>query len=115
MSARPSSRSSGSGLRSSSSGGRRCAALFSLNAPLFLSPADNELVGALVIASLVAARGLAPRSHRMASAGGLAFTAAMRMVDRVHGHAAVDRFLAQPYIAARFADGHVLMVHIANL
>ena len=86
-----------------------------MNEPLFLSPADNELVCALVVARLVAACRLAPRSHRMPSAGSLAFTAAVRMVHRVHGHAAIDRLLAQPDIASGLADVHVLVLHVADL
>src|SRR5256885_2165258 len=86
-----------------------------MTVPLLLSPADNELVGALVIACLVTARGLAPGSYGMASAGGLAFAAAMRMVDRVHRDTAVYRLLAQPDVPAGLADGHVLVVHIADL
>src|SRR6476619_3909001 len=86
-----------------------------MNEPLFLSPADNELVRALVVARFVAACRLAPRGHRMAPARGLAFTAAVWMVHRVHGHAAVHRLLAQPDIASGLADGHVLMVHVADL
>src|SRR5258708_24368941 len=86
-----------------------------MSAPLFLSPADNELVCALVVARLVAASRLAPGCNGMASAGSLALTAAMRMVNRVHGHAAIDRLLAQPDVAAGFADGNVLVVHVADL
>src|ERR1041385_6017522 len=86
-----------------------------MNAPLFLSPADNELVCALVVARLVAARRLAPRGHRMTSAGGLAFTTAVRMVYRVHGHAAIDRLFAQPDVASGLADVNVLVLHVADL
>src|SRR5262249_30718634 len=39
----------------------------------------------------------------MTSARGLAFTAAHRMVDRVHADAAVVRHLAQPALPARLA------------
>src|SRR6185437_3685388 len=86
-----------------------------MNEPLFLSPADNELVCALVVARLVAACRLAPRGHRMPSARGFALTAAVRMVDRVHGYAAIHRLLAQPDISSGLADGHVFVVHIADL
>src|SRR5581483_737227 len=79
------------------------------------SPAHNELVSALVVSRLVAACRLAPRGNWMPSAGSLAFTAAMWMVHRVHSNAAVHRTLAQPDVASRFSDGHVFMVHIANL
>src|SRR5262249_61835758 len=86
-----------------------------MTVPLLGSPAHNELVRALVVASLVAARRLSPRRHRMASAGSFAFTAAVRMVHRVHGYAAVHRLLAQPDVASRFADVHVLVLHVADL
>src|SRR6185312_12187549 len=86
-----------------------------MTVPLFASPAHNELVCALVVARLVAARRLAPRGHRMTAAGGLAFTAAVWMVNRVHGHTAVYGTLAQPDIAARLADGNILVVHVTDL
>src|SRR5260221_6847057 len=90
-------------------------ALFLMSAPLFLSPADNELVCALVVARLVAAGWLSPGCNRVASAGRLAFTTAMRMVNPGHGHAAIHRLPAQPDIPSRFADRHVLVVHAADL
>src|SRR5258708_3888760 len=52
--------------------------------PLLLPAADDEGVGPLVVACLVAARWLAPRGHRMTAARSLAFAAAVRVVDRVH-------------------------------
>ena len=51
----------------------------------------------------------------MPSAGSLAFAAAVRMVHRVHGHAAVHRAASLPARAAGLAHGHVLMVHVADL
>src|SRR5262249_59604534 len=51
----------------------------------------------------------------MASARGLAFTAAERVVDRVHRHAADVRTLAEPPAAAGLADRHVLVIEIADL
>src|ERR1700732_2708717 len=86
-----------------------------MTVPLFLSPAHNKLVRALVIARLVSARRLAPRSHWVTSARGLTFTTAVWMVHRVHGHAAVYRLLAQPDITSSFADGNVFVLHIADL
>src|SRR5450759_3297634 len=82
---------------------------------LLAAAVDDELVGALVIARLVAARRLAPRRHRVTSARGLAFAAAVRVVDRVHGHAAIVRTLAQPARAPGLADGNVFVVQVANL
>src|SRR5271165_6187723 len=82
---------------------------------LLLSAGHDELIGPLVIARLVAAGRLAPRSHRVTSATGLAFTAAMRVIDRVHGYAAVYRAAPQPAGATRFADGNIFVIEIAYL
>src|SRR4051794_10435370 len=54
--------------------------------------ADDELVARLVTAG--AALRLAVRVHRVATAGRLALTTAVRVVDRVHGHATHRRALA---------------------
>src|SRR5205807_7563050 len=51
----------------------------------------------------------------MASTGGLAFTAAMGMIHRVHRNASVDRLFSEPTIAPGLADGHVLMLYVADL
>jgi hypothetical protein len=62
---------------------------------LFSVPArDDHVVSALIVPGLVATRRLAPRSHRMTAARGLAFAAAVWMVNRIHDHAAVVRTLA---------------------
>src|SRR5512142_973312 len=82
---------------------------------LLLSAADDECVGPLVVAGLVAAGRLSPRGDRVASAGGLTFAAAVRVVHRVHGHAAVHRTASQPALAPRLADGNVLVVEVADL
>src|SRR5215218_1825013 len=63
---------------------------------LLLSPLDDELVRRLAVARLVALGRHAPRRHRMASARGLAFAAAERVIDRVHRHAAHVRPLPEP-------------------
>src|SRR6266853_1564579 len=47
--------------------------------------AHNMPVGALVVARFEPSCRLAPGSHRVASSGGLAFAAAMRMVHWIHG------------------------------
>src|SRR6476469_10447018 len=80
-----------------------------------LASAHNKLVRPLVIACLIATRLLTPLSHRMPSARRLAFTAAMRMVNRVHRNTAIMRPLAQPARASSFADGDVLMVDVTDL
>src|SRR6266511_3315346 len=79
------------------------------------SPAsDDELVGRLVLAA-GAALGLAPRRHRVTSAGALALSAAERVVDRVHGDAAGVRPLALPSIAAGLADLNQRRLDVADL
>src|SRR5689334_1807307 len=61
-------------------------------------------VGRLVLARLGALGALAPWRHRVAPAGGAAFAAAMRVVDRVHRHAAHRGLLAEPAVTAGLAD-----------
>src|SRR2546430_17068872 len=56
-----------------------------------------------------------PWRQGVPAAGGLAFTAAERMVHRVRRHAAHVRPLAQPSAAPRLADGDVLVIDIAYL
>src|SRR5580658_9442767 len=61
-----------------------------INLPyLFCPAADDECIGPLVVARLVAACRLAPRGHRMKAARGLPLAAAVRIVARVHRNAAV--------------------------
>src|ERR1700760_600507 len=83
--------------------------------PLLAFTTNDERVGPLVVARLVAARRLAPWRHRMPGARGLALAAAVRVIDRVHGHAAVGGADALPAVASRLADGYVLVVRIAHL
>src|ERR1035438_8439640 len=83
----------------------------------FLFPSavtGDELIRALVVACLEAARRLAPRRHRMASARCLAFTAAMRVVDRIHRYATVVRAFAHPALASGLAERNVLVVAVAH-
>src|ERR1700750_3132399 len=82
---------------------------------LLISTTNDERVDPLVVARLVAARRLAPWRHRMPAARGLALAAAVRVIDRVHGHAAVGWTNALPAVASRLTDGHVLVVRIAHL
>src|ERR1019366_585647 len=83
--------------------------------PFFALVRDNPLVGALVIARFETASGLAPGSDRVTAAGGFAFTAAMRVIHRVHGDAAVVGHLAQPTLASGFAEGNVFVIEVAHL
>src|SRR5579871_1350486 len=50
----------------------------------------------------------------MAAARGAAFAAAMRMVDRVHGNAAVMRTAAEPALAACLADRDVHVIGVGD-
>src|SRR5215468_7948719 len=88
---------------------------FSANAPLFLSPAHDEAVCALVIARFVTACRLTPWSHRVASTGGLAFTASVRMVHGIHGNATIDGTATHPALASCFADRDVFVVQVSDL
>src|SRR5690606_5721351 len=75
---------------------------------------DDELVRRLVASGLLALGGLAPRGHRMTTAGGAAFTTTMGMVHRVHGHAAHGRTLAEPARTPRLGDDDVLVVGVRH-
>src|SRR3954470_18156367 len=75
---------------------------------------ENESVSRLVRTGFLALGGLAPRRHRMTAAGGAAFAAAVRMVDRVHGDAAVMRLAAEPAIATGLADRNVHMIRVGH-
>src|SRR6185369_9908216 len=55
----------------------------------FFPAADDERIGSLVVTGLVSTSGLPPRRYGMPSARGLSFTTTMRMVNRVHCHAAI--------------------------
>src|SRR5262249_3981531 len=75
----------------------------------------DELVGRLAVARLVALGRQAPWRNRMAAARGLAFSAAERVVDRVHRDTAHVRPLAEPAASTGLADRDVLVVAIADL
>src|SRR5207237_8352349 len=68
---------------------------------LFLLPLDDELIRPLPIPRLVALRRQPPWRHGVAAARGLAFTAAERMIDRVHRDAAHVRTNSEPPAATR--------------
>src|SRR5262245_60547205 len=79
-----------------------------------LAPLEDELVGALVVAGLVALGGLAPgRLWMVALRAPLA--AAVRMVDRIHGDAAHVRLAPEPAHASRLAVRHVLVLEVSHL
>src|SRR5580765_2441002 len=76
--------------------------------------ADDQLLGFLVLVA-GAALGLAPRRHRVASAGALALAAAEWVVDGVHGDTAGLRAHALPAVAAGLADLDQLGLGVADL
>src|SRR5689334_5198139 len=79
-----------------------------------MTRAQDELVGRLVGPRLLALGRLAPGRNRMTATRGAAFAAAMRMVDRVHGHAAIVRTLAAPYGATGLAVIDVAVVGVRH-
>ena len=58
--------------------------------------------------------GLPHGDDRMPAARGAAFAAAVRMVDRVHGDAAIVRTLAEPAVAAGLAERGVHVVGVRH-
>src|SRR6185312_6057318 len=70
---------------------------------------------ALVVAGLVTLGRRAPRAYRMAAAGGAAFAAAVRVVDRVHHHAADGRADAKPTFRTGLAELLEAVFRIADL
>src|SRR5207302_1119690 len=68
---------------------------------------DDELVGRFVVTGTGTLGRLAPRSDRMTAARGAAFTAAVRVVDRVLGDTARQRAPALP----AGADRHLADLH----
>src|SRR5476651_433555 len=50
----------------------------------------------------------------MTTARGAAFAAAVRMVDRVHGDAAVMRLASEPAVATGFADRNIHVIRVRH-
>src|ERR1700758_4445469 len=75
---------------------------------------NNEPVRPLIFSGLSTLSALAPRSHRMTPAGGTAFAASMRMVNRVHRNTAHTRTDTLPAAAACLADHFVLVIGVGN-
>src|SRR5829696_4465105 len=94
-----------------------------------MTAADDHARGLLVATRLVALGRLAPRAHRMPATRGAALAAAVRMVDRVHGHAAIVRAPTLPAhppglavidvlvvrVRYRTDRGHAVGAHLADL
>src|ERR1044072_7483010 len=76
---------------------------------------EDHHLRALVAARLVAACRLAPGRHRITSTGSLAFAAAVRVVHRVHRHAANLRTQTFPARTTGLTERNVLMLDIADL
>src|SRR5690606_2828623 len=75
---------------------------------------DDELVARLVRAAGTALR-LAPGADRVTPTGRLALTTTVRVVDRVHGHAADRGALALPPHPAGLAPADVRLLGVADL
>ncbi len=73
------------------------------------------LCSALVLARLVALGVLAPRADRIALGAGPALAAAVRVIDRVHRHAAHRRTDAAPALRAGLADRAQVVLFVADL
>src|SRR5688572_10524078 len=82
-----------------------------LSSPVF----HDHIARAFVATRLIAACRLSPGRYRVASAGRLSFTAAMRVIDRVHRNSAYFRALAFPAVATRFSERYVLVLGVSNL
>src|SRR2546428_3751139 len=74
----------------------------------------DPALGALVVPRLVALGRLAPGRLRVVALRA-SLAAAVRMVDRVHRHAAHLRAPAEPADAAGLAEGDVLVLEVADL
>src|SRR5262249_14497923 len=82
---------------------------------LFLSPRhDHRIRGTRAPPRLVALGRLAPRRHRVVALA-LTLTATHRVIDRVHHGAPHRRPESAPAHAPGLADGHVLVVQVADL
>src|SRR5579872_7430546 len=75
---------------------------------------NDEFVGRLVRPRLLALGRLAPRTDRMTTARSAAFAAAVRMVDRVHGDAAIVRTMPEPTVAPGLADRNVHVIRVRH-
>src|ERR1043166_949560 len=74
----------------------------------------DEFGGRLVAPGLLALGGEAPRGNRMTPARCAALAAAVRVIDRVHGDAAVVRAPAEPAGAARLADRNIHVIRVRH-
>src|SRR5262245_46719647 len=78
-------------------------------------PLNDEFARPFVRTGLVAFGRQTPRAHRMATPLGFSFTAAVRMVDRIHRRTADARVATEPTDTTGFTDRHVFMVDVGKL
>src|SRR5687768_10568379 len=85
--------------------------------PLLLAAAAHDLLRRrlALLSRLVALGRLAPRCHGMPAARGLPLTAAQRVIDRVHRHAADLGPSAAPARSAGLAERQVLVIEVSDL
>src|SRR5882724_2052982 len=81
---------------------------------LAVAIAHDHAAGALVAAGLVTLGRRTPRAHRVAAGSGLTFAAAVRMVYRIHRHAAHGRAHSAPAHAPGLADGLQVVLFVAD-
>src|ERR1051326_8796835 len=79
------------------------------------SISDDHLLRALVFTRLVSARRLAPRRHRITAAGSFSFTAAVRVVHRIHRHATHVRANSFPTGTTSLTQRNIFVLDITNL
>src|SRR5580765_5643326 len=83
---------------------------------LLLAAGNNELIRRLVVPSLVPLGRKTPWGNRVGvTLSRFSFTAAMRVVDRIHHDTAHIRASAQPSHTACLPDINIFMVRIPNL
>src|ERR1035437_1772597 len=82
---------------------------------LLVATLDDQRLGPLVVPGLEALRLPAPRRAGVPAARRLSLAAPHRVVDRVHGNAAVVGFPAEPAVAAGLPDRDVLVLEVSDL
>src|SRR6266702_3043157 len=76
--------------------------------------AHDEPVRRLVVSRLLPLGRLAPGRNRVAATRSAALAAAMRVIDRVHRHAAHRGPAAQPATPTGLADDNVLLIGVRH-
>src|SRR5688500_12854669 len=78
------------------------------------TPAHDQLGRRLLLSTSLHAFRLAPGRDRRTATRSLAFTAAQRVIDRVHGHAPHLGTLAAPAVGTGFTNHLQLVVGVAD-